>query len=69
MEYALVDGGVVVSVIVADSTFISEHGNTAKTQLGLSGSWVQCPAETKVGIGWTYADPDFTAPPPPEPAP
>ena len=60
MEYALVVLGFVKAVMVADATFISNHGAEAAASYGYaSGTWVQ--TETKVGIGYAYRDSTFYA--------
>jgi len=46
-RFAIIDGGLVVNVVVADAQIASENG------------WVACPS---AGPGWTYADGVFTAP-------
>lgn len=58
MRYAIVENGIVVNVVEADSEFASQNG------------LVECPT---AGPGWTYSDGVFTKPvvtvpePPPPP--
>lgn len=54
-NYALIDDGKVVNVIVADAVFISAQPE----------NYVACPDD--VGIGWGHVDGKFTPPPKPEP--
>ena len=58
MYYAQIKNGIVQGVIIADAEFIAgyQHGFDAVV-----------PATPDVGIGWTYSDGVFTAPPPPAP--
>ena len=62
-EYALVGTDKLVkAVIVADSDFISAHGDEIKTQYGdAAGTWTLTPA--KVGLGWKSEDGIFVTKP------
>ena len=57
-NYAIIENGTVVNVVVADAQIAAENG------------WIDCPVG---GPGWTYANGVFTAPvvvePTPAPAP
>lgn len=60
-EYALVDGGIVRAVIVAEADFVSNHGAAAATTYGhAAGSWYLTPA--KVGRGYSHDGSAFAAP-------
>jgi hypothetical protein len=58
MKYAIIENGVVVNVVVAETEYAQSQG------------WIDCPT---AGPGWTYADGVFTKPvvvaPEPVPAP
>lgn len=52
MRYAIVESGIVVNVVLAESEYAAKQG------------WIECP---EAGPGWSYADGVFTAPPEPSP--
>lgn len=53
MQYGKIENGIVVNVIVADEEFAKEHGFVLIPQ--------------NAGIGWTYSNGVFEAPPQPIP--
>lgn len=53
MRYAIIDGGLVANVALADAEFAEAQG------------WTACPGE--VGPGWSFAGGVFTPPAPPAP--
>lgn len=62
MNYALLDNNnIIINVIV----LTDESNYTPPEELTL----IQIPADTAAGIGWTYTNGQFIAPPTPEPVP
>jgi hypothetical protein len=60
MNYALIQGGIVINVIVWD-------GNTETWAPPSDVSAVLLPAGSEVGIGWSYDGANFAPPSPPSP--
>lgn len=61
MNYALLDNNIIVNVIV-----LTDESNYTPPE---GCELIQIPANTAAGIGWTYTNGQFVAPPTPEPTP
>lgn len=55
MRYAIINNDIVINIIVADQEFVDQYYAGA---INVDG--VDC------GIGWSYTDGEFIAPPPPD---